>query len=132
MLSGGCYCGQVRYDAEAPPFHATLCHCADCRRIAGAASVAWFSVPRASFHFTATAPASFRSSPRVTRRFCGSCGTALTYEHDGLPDEIDVTTASLDDPEAAAPRDHTWTAEKLRWEPLCDSLPVFPGPWDGI
>lgn len=131
MLTGGCYCGQVRYETDAPPFHATVCHCADCRRIVGAASVAWFSVPRAAFRLSGAEPASFRSSPRVTRRFCGGCGTALTYERDDLPDEIDVTTASLDDPDLAAPADHTWTAEKLRWVQLCDGLPVFPGPRTG-
>jgi hypothetical protein len=41
MLTGGCYCGAVRYETDGEPFHETICHCADCRRIVGAASVAW-------------------------------------------------------------------------------------------
>ena len=100
MLTGGCYCGAVRYETDGEPFHETICHCADCRRIVGAASVAWFTVPRATLRFTRQEPASVRSSPAVMRRFCGACGTSLTYANDGAPDEIDVTTASLDDAEA--------------------------------
>ena len=48
-------------------------------------SVAWLTVPHASFRFTAGVPTSFRSSAEVTRRFCGTCGTSLTYEHDAPP-----------------------------------------------
>ena len=35
-LAGGCMCGAVRYEADGAPFHATLCHCVDCRRAGGA------------------------------------------------------------------------------------------------
>jgi hypothetical protein len=126
MLRGGCHCGAVRYEAEAEPFHETVCHCADCRRSVGAASVAWFSVPRAALCWTAGEPRSVRSSPRVTRRFCGACGTSLTYESDEAPGEVDVTTASLDEPADVPPRDHTYMAERLAWDVVGDGLPAFP------
>ena len=61
------------------------------------------------------------------RRFCGACGTSLTYANDGAPDEIDVTTASLDDAEAWPPKTHTRVRGKLRWEAVCDGLPAFEG-----
>ena len=121
MLTGGCYCGAVRYETDGEPFHETICHCADCRRIVGAASVAWLTVSRSRFRFTGKDPASIRSSASVTRRFCGVCGTSLTYENDAVPDEVDVTTASLDDPDAmAAEGSHPHAAEAamgcdLRW-----------------
>lgn len=126
MLEGGCYCGQVRYESDAPPFNETLCHCGDCRRIAGAPAVAWFSVPAAGFRFTAGAPTWFRSSPPVVRSFCPSCGTSLTYQRDDCPDELDVTTASLDNADAVAPKDHTQTRHKLAWDTICDGLPAWP------
>ena len=125
MLSGGCYCGKVRYEAAAEPFHETICHCADCRRIVGAASVAWFTVPRAAFRWTAGEPASFRSSAKATRRFCGTCGTSLTYEGETTPSDIDITTASLDDPDAVPPKDHTHAGSRLGWDKICDGLPAY-------
>ena len=127
MLRGGCFCGTVRYEAEGQPFHETVCHCIDCRRAVGAVAVAWFSVRHDSFRFTAGVPTSFRSSAEVTRRFCGTCGTSLTYEHDGLATEIDIVTASLDDPGAAPPKDHVQAASRPDWVVLSDGLPVYPG-----
>ncbi len=126
MLTGGCFCGQVRYEADAEPFYETICHCTDCRRIVGAASVAWFTVPRASLHWVRGEPANVRSSAKAVRRFCGTCGTSLSFESDETPDEIDVTTASLDDPEAVPPRDHTQAATRLSWVRLADGLPAYP------
>jgi hypothetical protein len=125
-LSGGCACGAVRYETDAAPFHRTLCHCVDCRRAAGAPAVAWFSVPAAELRFVRGAPAVHRSSPPVERGFCGACGTPLTYRNDAYPEEVDVITCSLDDPEAAAPQDHTFASQRLPWMRTDDGLPVYP------
>ncbi|ACA16810.1 glutathione-dependent formaldehyde-activating GFA [Methylobacterium sp. 4-46] len=127
MLTGGCLCGRVRYAADAPAFHETLCHCASCRRAVGAAPVAWFSVARAALRFTGEAPSRYASSPGVVRGFCATCGTSLTYEAEAHAEEIDVTIASLDDPDAAPPRDHTQAAGRPRWTVLADGLPAYPG-----
>lgn len=125
-LEGGCSCGAVRYAADGAPFHATLCHCSDCRRAAGAPAVAWFSVRTAELRWTRGAPASHRSSPGIERGFCGRCGTQLTWHSAAFPDEIDVTICSLDDPDALPPRDHTFEARRLHWLQLADQLPRFP------
>jgi hypothetical protein len=126
MLKGGCFCGQVRYEAGGTPFHPTVCHCSMCRRVVGAPMVAWFSVPRAEYRVVAGAPARFASSEKAERSFCPRCGTALTYESREFPDEVDITTASLDDPEAVPPEDHTYTAARLRWVCLAGGLPAHP------
>jgi hypothetical protein len=126
MLKGGCLCGSVRYETDGEPFHETTCHCADCRRAVGAAGVAWFSVSRAALRFTGDDPKYYASSPKVRRGFCGHCGTSLTYETTDHPAEIDITIASLDDPAEVSPRDHSYTAGKVRWEVVCDGLPAHP------
>jgi hypothetical protein len=126
MLKGGCFCGQVRYEAGGTPFHATVCHCSMCRRVVGAPMVAWFSVPRAEYRVVAGAPVRFASSDRAERTFCPRCGTSLTYESREFPDEVDITTASLDDPEAVPPQDHIYTATRLRWVRVADGLPAHP------
>ena len=127
MLTGGCLCGHVRYEAGGEPFHLTVCHCSLCRRAAGAPMVAWCSVPRAEYRVVADAPTRFKSSAKGTRTFCPRCGTPLTFESDEHPNEIDITAASLDDPEAMPPRDHTRAATKLSWVRLADGLPAYPG-----
>ena len=125
LLQGGCFCGAVRYVADGEVFNSTLCHCSDCRRIAGAPAVAWFSVPMAGLRFSQGNPATFRSSAQVLRGFCATCGTTLTYQHDRYPDEIDIATASLDDPEAVPPQDHTFVQDRLVWMQMAGGLPEY-------
>lgn len=123
--TGGCQCGAVRYEVRGEITHETLCHCSFCRRASAAPVVAWFSVRPEAFRVTRGGMKIFRSSPGVARSFCGDCGTPLTYQRDGL-DELDVTTCSLDDPESAPPRDHTFTRSALGWAPVEDGLPRYP------
>ena len=124
---GGCFCGQVRYEATGTPEHETNCHCAICRGTTGAATVAWFSIPRSGFRFTSGEPTRFQSSRRGTRTFCNRCGTQITFESTEFPQYIDVTICSLDNPEGITPKDHTWVSSKLSWVRLRDDLPQYRG-----
>jgi len=124
MLTGGCYCGAIRYQAGGRPIERALCHCSICRATTGAPAVAWFTVDRAAFRYTAGAPALFASSPQAERSFCPKCGTQLTFVHQDYGGErIDVTTASLDDAEAAPPVEQIWTRSRLSWMADLDRLP---------
>jgi hypothetical protein len=87
--------------------------------------VAWFSVPRSQFKVTRGTPVRFSSSARGTRSFCGQCGSALTFESADFPQEIDVTTCTLDDPEQLPPKDHTWVRSRLGWVHVDDGLPEY-------
>jgi hypothetical protein len=124
-LSGGCLCGAIRYEVEATPSQETLCHCSICRRAAAAPCTAWFTVSRAAFRMVCGSPTRFDSSAKGTRAFCGRCGTQLTFEHADFPDEIDVTTCSLDQPECVSPKDHTYVSSKVPWVKLNDALPAY-------
>jgi hypothetical protein len=116
-IQGGCLCGAVRFSISAPPQSSLICHCETCRRASSAPSVAWLTFERAGFAFTAGKPRSYRSSPAVTRTFCTTCGSPLTYVKDSSADEIDVATAALDEPERYPPTREVWLEYKLAWEP---------------
>ena len=126
MLRGGCFCRSVRYEVEAEPTNRTLCHCTMCRHVAGSPLVAWFSVPPGAFRLVSGEPVSFKSSEHATRTFCGSCGTPLTYQSTRTPQDLDVTTCSLDEPEQVSPQDHTFVRSKLSWVTVADGLPAYP------
>jgi len=126
LLTGGCFCGEVRYAVDATmAADACVCHCENCRRTTGAPMVAWFSVKPDAFRITAGAPVRFASSATGERQFCGRCGAQLTFQDRQL-DEIDVTTASLDDPSAVAPRDQIWVDSRLEWMAGLHTLPELP------
>jgi GNAT superfamily N-acetyltransferase len=122
-VTGGCFCGAVRYRADAAPIDVTHCHCAACRRTSGAPFVTWATFPAAAFTFVTGAPAELRSSAHAVRTFCAACGTALTFREEARPRSVDVTVGSLDEPEALVPRSHTWTVRQLPWLHLDDDLP---------
>jgi len=126
VRTGGCHCGEVRYEMQGEVCNATLCHCTFCRATTGAPVVAWCSVEATNFKYTRGSPRSYRSTPHGTRTFCPTCGTQLTFREDG-DSGIDVTTASLDHPDedAVAPRDHTYARSALPWMGIAQVLPRF-------
>jgi hypothetical protein len=123
---GGCLCGATRYRAAGPAANRCCCHCRSCRRASGAPYVAWATVPAAGFALTRGRLATFRSSEPVTRGFCPTCGTALTYAHRSRAGEIDLAVATLDDPAALPPECHIWVSHRLPWVVLGDGLPCYP------
>lgn len=127
VTTGRCLCGRTRYHFREKPDHAAVCHCRSCQRDSGAPMVAWVTIPKKDFSFEGQAPMAYASSPGRRRCHCRTCGTALTYETDAAPESIDVTLASLDDPEAIVPDRHIWVSQKAGWVHLDDGLPQYAG-----
>ena len=119
-LEGGCFCGAIRYAVKAEPLGRGICHCRSCRRIAGAESVGWAVNNVANFEFTRGEPARFESTPGIERTFCPRCGTGLTYQRQST--SIDITLASLDDPEALPAKNEVWCEERISWNALNPDL----------
>lgn len=127
MLTGGCYCGAIRYEATGSVFYQTMCHCTMCRGTTGAPCVAWFTVAAHGFKLLSGTPSQFRSSDHATRAFCPTCGTQISFADDASPEEIDVTTCSLDQPEQLPPHCHIFTRSQIAWLTLGDTLPRYAG-----
>ena len=124
-MEGGCLCGRVRYRIDGEPIISATCQCRSCRRAGAAAIVPWIHLDASTFTYTAARPVEYASSAGVTRTFCGQCGTPLTYRKASYGPMLDVTTCSLDDPDAFPPMAHFWASHALRWLRLSDELPRF-------
>ena len=123
--TGGCLCGAIRYRVTGPSHATSLCHCFSCRRSTGGPSLAWVIFPEDAVEIVAGELAVHHSSPGVERGFCARCGTSLTYRRANRPGLFDVTTASLDNPEAFPPDKEIWTEERLSWMTANPTLPQF-------
>ncbi len=117
-ITGGCYCGAIRFRAEGTPSYQANCHCANCRRAIGAQAVAWITIESSAFAFEKGSPKRYRTETGAWRTFCDRCGTSLTYENDSRPNEIDITTGSLDRPEDFPPNRDAFPEENLSWVDL--------------
>ncbi len=83
MITGGCLCGSVRYEASAAPLITRFCWCRVCQYLAtGNAAVSAclrsdaVSVTGETRDFASVAD----SGARMHRRFCPTCGTQLFSE----------------------------------------------------
>lgn len=104
-MSGGCACGDKRFDARVPAsFEAYLCHCRMCQRASGNVSLALTSLPKASV-FWRSQPDWYHSSPIARRPYCAQCGTTLGFEYLDSQ-QCDLTVASFDDPAPFKPMHH--------------------------
>ncbi|MDP5102888.1 MAG: GFA family protein [Erythrobacter sp.] len=125
MLTGGCHCGAVRYEAAALPSRHSLCHCSDCRRAAGAPLVGWAIFAEQDVRINGE-PAVYVSSQDGRRHFCPACGTGLFYTNAAIfPGMIDVQTATLDNPDLAPPTEQIQLADRIGWMEHAHSLPGF-------
>lgn len=125
MATGQCQCGAIQYEARGEPVYSALCHCADCRRSAGAPMVGWALFTQDNLTVSG-APVLYQSSENATRHFCGKCGTGLFYTNPvTFPDMIDIQTATLDDQSLFPPVIHVQYVEAAPWMEKIHDLPKF-------
>lgn len=70
-------------------------------------------------------PAEYEQDGGV-RRFCGACGTPLSFSRTDLPDELDVALAAFDNPRLWEVEMSIWTDHRAPpLEPPLESLPAW-------
>jgi hypothetical protein len=104
-MSGHCYCGSVRFQADGEPMMRGQCYCRECQYISGGGPNNFVAVPVEGFRYTAGEPRQFARSDlahAVTREFCPECGTSLATRRPGWPFVI-LKVGALDDSAAFKP-----------------------------
>jgi hypothetical protein len=120
--SGGCLCGEVRFEAEGAPLWVGHCHCVMCRRQSGAAFLTGLIYRAAAVTWSAARPQVYESSPGIERGFCPTCGGTLSFARRDKA-EMCVFAGSLDDPDAIEPSAHIFAEQRCAWLRLDDGLP---------
>ena len=124
-FEGGCLCGEIRYRSTRPPVRGVICHCSMCRKHTGSFVLACVHFPIDAFTWLGPGPTRYKSSEYAERGFCQRCGSTLSIHEEVLPDRVQVTLGSLDEPERVRCDDHVWTQEKVSWFEIKDDLPRF-------
>jgi hypothetical protein len=119
-MTGGCLCGQVRYETDAAPAWTAICYCRDCQRASGGGYMPVMGVRRADMRITgATTAYETRAAGGgpSTRHFCPTCGSLIFGGVEGPADEtMSVYVGTLDDPSVFAPRIALFTRSRLPWD----------------
>lgn len=129
-MTGGCYCGAVRYEAGGDPVVKAQCHCRECQYISGGGPNYFMLMPKDGFHYTQGEPAQFSRSDlevAVTREFCPTCGTHLLTRLPAPRQEVVIKIGTLDDPVAnyGGPKIAIYCCDKQPYHLVPDGLPEF-------
>src|SRR3546814_3358076 len=108
--TGGCQCGQVRFEAKPPELSAYFCHCRMCQRAVGNIFASFVNLPKADVRWTTREPDYYASTMFARRGFCSACGTPLTFDYPDS-DVIDLTLGAFDDPSLFTFRSEEHTSE---------------------
>jgi hypothetical protein len=125
-ITGGCLCGQVRYESTSEPIVTRVCWCRVCQYLGAGSGTVNACFPTASFTVNGTTSdyRSIAASGNVMhRRFCAACGTQLFSEAEARPHLIFVRAGTLDDPEIAQPAATIWTSQAPSWACINDNIP---------
>ena len=128
-LTGGCYCGAVRYEAAGEPLTRVECQCRECQHISGGASNLVIGMAKDGFAYTKGAPSQFSrddlDAPRI-RDFCPNCGTHLLTHSPPRPNMVMVKVGTLDDPSVFTKPDVIiYTKDAQSWHLLHDGVPSY-------
>ena len=128
--SGGCLCGDVRYEVSGSSIWKSICYCESCTRAAGAPAIACAGFEKSKFRLLNGRIEIYESSPGVLRGFCRRCGTSLTYQKnpkvlEGAQDDVYIAIRTLDDPNAYPPDEHVHYGERVSWFNVEDELPHY-------
>ena len=128
-ITGGCYCGKVRFEAEGEPVMRGLCHCRECQYFSGGGANVLMVMPVSGFRFTAGEPKSFSREDLenpVVRQFCPDCGTSLVSRPPGMPDLVILKAGTLDDPSVYGSPDMAfYCVDRQSYQYLPGDMPTF-------
>jgi hypothetical protein len=98
-LTGGCACGNIRYECSERPIVQLICHCRDCQRASGSAYVAALFVPSDRLTFTGEESKFHEvkgaSGRRLQRGFCSECGSPVSGRWPDNPRRYLLVAASM-------------------------------------
>ncbi len=121
-FTGGCLCGNVRFEASGQPYRVGICHCLDCRKHHGALFYASAIFPESSVTIEG------ETRDYEGRHFCPRCGSSV-FARSG--DEIEVHLGALDDPDQLTPTYEGWTERRESWLPPFPDMKSFDRDRDG-
>ena len=123
MAKGQCLCGALSFEVEGDPLWSAICHCESCRRATSSPFTAFVGFSRDSVRWTGDTPASYAHSEKAERLFCKKCGSQIAYMSNSRTDQIDLYTASFEDPNAFAPTKTAFREEALSFIQALPNLP---------
>jgi hypothetical protein len=122
MHKGSCLCGAVRFEVMGALNPPDACHCSQCRKNSGH-FFASTDVPRSAVKIDGVENVTwFRSSQKVRRGFCSTCGSSLFWDPVHR-DWIAIAMGAFEQPTGTHLAKHIFVADKGDYYEIADGLP---------
>lgn len=129
--TGGCQCGEIRYEIHGEPLTFYACHCRECQKQSASAFGLSLTVPREAVKIVQGQPKTWtRESDggrAVICSFCSNCGTRLFHDRSYNRETINIKAGTLDDPNWLHPVGNIWTKSAQPWVVISNKLLNYPG-----
>jgi hypothetical protein len=104
--TGGCLCGQVRYEAQGEPLYAGLCYCTDCQKASGSGFIPFMGFASSAVRFsgrTLQHTTKAANGGDAVRNSCPVCGSLVFGGVVGKDSSFTIYAGTLDDPSSFHP-----------------------------
>ncbi|MEM9623973.1 MAG: GFA family protein [Pseudomonadota bacterium] len=123
MISGECFCGEIKFEIDGVLGQTTSCHCSRCRKAFSAQASAAARVEPGQFRWVAGADklASYVGEHGFGIGFCSRCGSTLCTLYEGAVYQVTLGCVN-GDPQVGIDR-HIFVGSKAAWETFPEDLP---------
>ena len=124
--TGGCLCGDVKYESKGMPGkNSGYSHCRSCQKAYGNGFTAFIEFPAETFRITTGEPTVYRSSNVGERGFCARCGSPVIMRYTSLPKSVWVYVGTMDQARNMQPFmvSHVCVESEIPWLTIHDDLP---------
>lgn len=129
-ISGGCLCGNIRYEIRQDIQNIITCHCTHCQKASGSGMSHNTPVPKSMLHLVSGQPKVFAdtaaSGNTLFRAFCPDCGSPIYSQRELVPDMLIVKVGSLDNSNAMKVVMNVWTNSARPWAHIDPATEQYP------
>jgi len=128
-FTGGCACGQVRFEIDDDPLAMSDCQCRQCQHRSGTGHGSYLTFgSRAKVAVKGSAKewdVTGDSGTLKRHAFCPTCGSPVYLTFPAMPELFVIHAGSLDEPARYTPQFVTYGSSAYAWDRVDPGLTVF-------
>ncbi|MCP3892203.1 MAG: GFA family protein [Desulfobulbaceae bacterium] len=129
QTTGRCLCGEVVYKIDGFATYQLTCYCRDCQYLSGGAPNTSFTIQDREFAILTGQLKEYSrptdSGSKVTRYFCGNCGTLVYGKSSRWKTDVSIRVGCLDEPSVFSSQMNVWVSSAQPWHKIDTSKPTY-------
>jgi hypothetical protein len=129
-IDGGCYCGDVTYEATVDAERVGICHCTDCQTFSGSAFRTGALASKDHFRVLTGKPKIYvktaQSGGKRAQAFCPECGTQVYSFAPDDPQVFSIRIGTARQRDQLIPSAQIWCRSAQPWAMNLSEMKKFP------